>query len=328
LVLKVLRWVDLTNDLGQDSFGDPVHFSYWKREALVFQSGILRDWDGGLVPVQCYGVSAPTPASVWLWLKDVQETDDILWNLDRHILAAHHFGEFNGAHVGKKLIKVFPWLNQSFIGQYLSTFASLGIGDLVRNPTLWAHPVVKRAFPLPVAGRILRVLENNDKILSKLTTQPQTLSHQDTDRRNLFARQRAGGQTQTVAIDWGFLGLAAVGEDLGNQVFGNLFHLEVDASEAHPYQEAAFEAYLEGLGEAGWQGNLEGVRFACAAQALTYIVWVPVILDSFVKEAHLPSWANHWAQNRGYSAEETLERWGEAIYFLLDVADTAGQLAD
>ena len=43
-----------------------------------------------------------------------------------------------------------------------------------------------------------------------------TLSHQDTDRRNLFTRLTAGGQEQTVAIDWGLLGLAAVGEDLGD----------------------------------------------------------------------------------------------------------------
>jgi hypothetical protein len=329
LVLKVLHWVDLSDELGRDYLGDPIHFLYWKREALVFQSGILRDWEGGLVPVQCYGVSEPTPDLAWLWLEDLPETPDMLWNLDRHILAARHFGEFNGAHVGKKLADGFPWLNQNFIGQYLPTLTLwLGIEDTVRNPTCWAHPAVKRAFPLPVVERILRALESSDKIVSKLGTQPQTLSHQDTDRRNLFAKRRAGGQAQTVAIDWGFMGLAAVGEDLGNQIFGNLFHLEVAASEAQPYQEAAFEAYLEGLHDAGWQGNLEEVRLACAAQALTYIIFVPWILDTFVKEARLPPWATHSAQVRGYSAEETLAHWGEAIYFILDVAETAGQLAD
>jgi hypothetical protein len=298
---------------------------YWKREALVFQSRILNTWDGGLVPVKCYGVTEPTADSAWLWLEDVQETADSQWHLERHILAAQHFGEFNGAYVSADAMTGFPWLSRNFIKYYLSTFSLFGVSDMLRDASLWEHPSAKKVLPVSVAERILRLLANADAQLNQLASYPQTLSHQDSDRRNLFARRSATGQEQTVVIDWGFMGLAAVGEDLGNQVLGNLFFLEVEGSAAHHYQEAAFEAYLAGLRQAGWQGSLPGVRLAYAAQALTYIVWIPLILAPFVKEDRVHPLIDKSAQQRGYSAEETLARWGEAIYFLLDVADLAGQ---
>jgi hypothetical protein len=53
--------------------GRPSDWNYWKREALVFQSGILDDWKGDLVPVRCYDVVEQPDDSVWLWLEHVRE---------------------------------------------------------------------------------------------------------------------------------------------------------------------------------------------------------------------------------------------------------------
>ena len=53
IILKIVRWQDLTDLLGQDFSAIPEHVTYWKREALVFQLNILGDCTEGLVPVRC-----------------------------------------------------------------------------------------------------------------------------------------------------------------------------------------------------------------------------------------------------------------------------------
>ncbi len=219
LLLKVIRYTDVTDSFGQDYLAILYSVGFWKREAHVFQSGILNDWNGGLVPVRCYEEAEKETDSIWLWLEDLQKAADTEWSVDRHILAARHFGEFNGARLEHR-ITVLPWLNRSFLRQFTALFyQTFGSSDV------WSHPAVKKAFSRSIVERMLHVLDNRDSILNKLDRQTRALSHQDTDRRNLFARRDAEGREQTVVIDWGSLGLAAIGEDLGNQVLGNLFQL-------------------------------------------------------------------------------------------------------
>jgi hypothetical protein len=327
LILKVVQWTDLTALLGRDYTSDPGHLFYWKREALAFQSGILSGWQGGLVPVQCYGVVEATATSSWLWLEDVQEPYESVWNLDRHILAARHFGEFNGGQASEGAVPASTWLSRRFLRQWLSTFASFSPPELLQDPLIWDQPLLKRAFPIPLVERLVYYLQENHRLLDLLDRQPQTLSHLDSDRRNLMTRRNPAGQEQTAAIDWGFVGLAAVGEDLSNQVLGNLYHLEVAPSDFRHYRAAAFDAYLDGLQDVGWQGSVEMVRFASLTHALHYLSIVPWMVHAFIIQDSLPPWAAKWAANEGCSVEATLERWGEGIYILLDIADEARQMA-
>ena len=43
LILKVIHWVDVLGNGGHGYHTDPEDWNYWKREALVFQSGIVAD---------------------------------------------------------------------------------------------------------------------------------------------------------------------------------------------------------------------------------------------------------------------------------------------
>ena len=76
----------------------PSTWNYWKREILVYSSGILSELAGNLVAPRCYGVTQH-PNDEWrIWLEDIQETSKI-WPMERHGLAARHLGQFNGAYL-------------------------------------------------------------------------------------------------------------------------------------------------------------------------------------------------------------------------------------
>jgi hypothetical protein len=78
---------------------DPTSTWYWKREALVYQSGFLAQLAGGLVASRCYAVHEPTEGEVWVWLEELQDADGPHWSLERYGLAARHLGVFNGRYL-------------------------------------------------------------------------------------------------------------------------------------------------------------------------------------------------------------------------------------
>ncbi len=92
------------------------------------------------------------------------------------------------------------------------------------------------------------------------------------------------------------------------------------------YRQAAFEAYVDSLHEAGWHASVEDVRFACAAQALQYLVVIPWLLEDFASKSSLPYWVDSWALQHGCNGQEGLLHWGEAIYPILDAAEEVWKL--
>jgi hypothetical protein len=328
VILKVVHWVDLSGTPLADGYlEEPGDWNYWKREALVFQSGILDDCKGDLVPVRCYHVIEQADDCVWLWLEDVKEPPGQTWTLERHVLAARHFGQFNGAYCGDRPIPDCPWLSKNFMRQWLRTSFAVGAAAIAMDPVFWGHPQMRKIFPTPIAGRVVDLLDDADRLLDHLERQPQTLSHLDSHCVNLFARLGEQGQDQTVVIDWSFLGTAAVGEDLGMQVSGNLYGLHVDPAQAQQYYKAALEAYVDGLRDAGWRGAPECVQFASAAAAsLRLVPFGLKMLRDLLKSEERESWADRLAKEQGSTVEDTLPRWGQAITFLLDLADKARQL--
>jgi hypothetical protein len=308
---------------------EPGDWNYWKREALVFQSGILDAWQGDLVAVRCYQVVEQPDDSVWLWLEHVREPPGRTWPLERHILAARHFGQFNGAYCRHGPVPEYDWLCRNFMRQWGKTGRAFNTAGMVADSAFWELPEVRHVFPTPVADRVVSLLDEADRLLDRLERQPQTLSHLDTQCVNLFARQGEQGQDQTVVIDWSFLGEAAVGEDLGMQVSGNLFDLSIQPASARSYYEAALEAYVAGLRDAGWRGSPDAVRFASAtAASLRLVPFGMVMLGGLFDTAEEASWGDHLAEQQASTAEEALRLWGQAITFLLDLADEARQLAD
>jgi hypothetical protein len=130
-----------------------------------------------------------------------------------------------------------------------------------------ANPAIRHWWPQPVVDAILHLWDERAIFCTALERLPQTFCHGDAIRRNLVVRHRADGSEEMVGIDWEFAGYYAAGEEVGQtlSVASAFYDVEPDCLPA--LDEALFASYLDGLRDAGWQGEPRQIRFAYAAHA-------------------------------------------------------------
>jgi hypothetical protein len=315
-VLKVLAPVP-----GRD---DPAHHRYWKREPLLYGSGVLDGLPGGLRAPRCYGVDERADGTVWLWLERVREDGDRAWPPARWALAARHLGRFNGAYLARRPRPRAPWLGGGRLRAVVEAHAPL-VARIAAAP---ADPAVRRWWPRPVVAAVLRLWDERGVLCAALERLPQTFGHGDAIRRNLLARrppgQAAGAAAETVAIDWEFAGHYAPGEEVGQTLSVASAFYDVAPAELPALDAALFTAYLAGLRDAGWRGGAgdeRRVRFAYAAHAALRNLFNAV-------GASVPDEAGRAAAHLtyGHSWEALAARRAEVRPFLLERADEARRL--
>lgn len=147
-----------------------------------------------------------------------------------------------------------------------------------------ASPWGRRWLPEEDSDRYFRLWAERELYLDALDRLPQTICHFDIFRRNLFARRTADGDDQTVAIDWAFVGRGSIGADLNPLVWMSIALAGIGLDKKHELEEIVFEDYLEGLREAGWEGDAQQVRLGYKAASVRYQFpelerWLALILD-------------------------------------------------
>jgi hypothetical protein len=296
---------------------DPTHIQYWKREPLLYGSGLLDDLPGGLRAPRCYGCHELADGTVWLWLEQIREDGEGSWPLARWALAARHLGQFNGAYLAGRPLPRAPWLGGRRLRTWLAHHGPL-VAQIAAAPT---RPDLRRFWPRGVVDAILRLWDEREGFLTALERLPQTFCHGDAMRRNLLAHRRPDGAEETVGIDWEYTGYLAAGEEVGQtlSVAGAFFHL--DPADLPALDEALFAGYLAGLRDAGWRVDPRPVRFAYAAHAALRNLFNAV-------GASLPDEARRAAilQNQGHTWEELAGRRAAVRPFLLTRADEARRL--
>ena len=92
-------------------------------------------------------------------------------------------------------------------------------------------------------------------------------------------------------------------------------------------------AYISGLRDYGWVGEVDSVKFArAAAAALNAGTWLtmevswlcPEMADRFGQDE--ASWPTRVATKRGISTTAAMQRWAAGFNYVLDLADEAHQL--
>ncbi len=289
------------------------------RERLAYQSGLLDDLPGGLAAPRCFGVVEQEDGSFWIWLEEIVEEVD-KWTPEHYGLAARHLGQFNGAYLAGKPLPSEPWLSKGWLRAFVES-AAPGIAQL---PSIHEHPVSGRMFPPDVVEGYLRLWEERESFLDALDKLPQTFCHLDAFRRNLFIRRDANGHQQTVAADWAFAGMGAVGGELVPLIDGSWGFGETNWT-IQPYDTTGLEGYLEGLRDVGWRGDPQIVRVGYAtASALRYGLGaiVGLMLFALLDE-------NLYAQSElvfGLSIGEVADKMVEGGRLLLARADEARAL--
>ena len=318
LVLKVVSpavWQAMT----ADAPAAESHPLYWKREVLAYQSGWLDRLPGGLRGPRCYASLEQPDGTVWLWLEEAQDCFGEPWPLAQYVRAARCLGRFNGAYLDPAARPPYGWLGQNGSPRGVIE-AYRWIEPLVRDPEVWAHPLLRAAYPPELVARLPALWEERHRLLDAVERLPQTICHQDAWRGNAYAP--AGAEDELLMIDWAYVGVASLGSDLADLAVAG-YPLLSAAPPPAEIDAAVFEPYLDGLRAAGCQAPREAVRFiyiTCAA--LKYgclLIWLRDIDDDerrsfWDRLAGQPSAA--WLEKSAVVLEHQLRLLDEAVALL------------
>jgi hypothetical protein len=296
---------------------DPAQFDYWKREWLLYRSGLLDAHPAGLRAPRCYAAHELPDGSTWLWLEYVQEDGEPIWTIARWALAARHLGQLNGAHLPEQRRPDAPWLAGNRLRAWVERHRPL-VAQIAAAPQ---NPAVQQWWPQPVVDAILRLWDERDTLCAALERLPRAFGHGDAIRRNLLSRRNLNGTEETIAIDWEFAGLYALGEEVGQTLSVASAFYDLDPTALPDLDTALFAAYLDGLRDAGWRGDTRPVRFAYAAHAALRNAFNAV-------GATVPAEVGRAAalRNYGHTWDELAARRAAIRPFLLARADEARAL--
>jgi hypothetical protein len=334
-VLKVVGDVELTGSpLDVGYLHEPQDFNYWRREAVALQSGLLEGWPGPLVPVRCLGVDETEPRVSWIWLEahgGPHLRDQ--WTLEEQALLAYDLGAFAAQESNHPPSAAqHPWLVQRWLRAGLTCFRTIGVGHALDHDGCWEHPLIAPALASGTRDRVRRLFGSAEGLLAVLESLPTTLAHHDTQASNFFLRDPADVDSRTVGIDWGFLGLAPAGHDLGCHLWSNICTWTTDPGEAGDLDRASTPAYLQGLADFGWDGNDRTVLFArAAAAALTIATYctqqVSELCDETPHTLGNAGWPQELAKRQQCSVENLTARWAAGLDYALDLGDEAHRLS-
>ena len=108
VILKIIQSPANVGGVNLGEGDDQTHWNYWKREPLIYQSGLLETLPGGLTAPRCFGIVEKPGNIVLLWLEDVAGSDAGAWSLDRYALTARHLGQLNGIYLSERSLPSFP----------------------------------------------------------------------------------------------------------------------------------------------------------------------------------------------------------------------------
>jgi Phosphotransferase enzyme family len=326
IVLKIAR---NAIHLGR-STADPSEPNYWKREPLLYQSGLLDHLPAGIVAPQCYGVDEPDTSSAWIWLEHVSDISEARWSTWRYAGVARQLGVFNGAYFTAGSHPTAPFLSHSQRWADASAWSTLFPQIAVAREL----PIVRQTWAASLHRRIQEISNDSHAFYAALDRLPMTFCHLDAFRRNILIRKRTEGSEEIVAVDWAFTGLGPVGADLAplvgvDIVIGGIRPdqlSELDAAAFRDYvgelDTSAFEAYVNGLRDAGWDDDPRLVRLGYTASVVLryalYPIWARAVDDQ----------GRTVDQVGGQPIQTFLERGALIATLLCDLADEARDLLE
>jgi hypothetical protein len=139
-----------------------------------------------------------------------------------------------------------------------------------------------------------------------------------------MSRTTKNGQVETAAIDWGYTGVGAIGEEIASTLISApMWFLGVTPAQLPEMQEIIFDGYLEGLQQAGWRGdpNLVRLGLLCTV-ALRYGPMIVIVeMMGLTQEDR-----DQFKQFVGRSMEEWSENLVPIRRYVIEQADKARQL--
>jgi hypothetical protein len=239
---------------------------YLTREWHAYQSGFVGNLSGPVIAPKSFRTAKQSENVFQIWMEDLGDLGEQQWLLEDYELVARLFGEWNGSYLVANTKPDYPWFCQSTSKDWMEqTEPEI---ELLRRSL--GHPAVRQRYPGDQPQTVLRLWDERSIYLNALEHLPQTICHNDAMRRNLLIKHSSDGRVQVVALDWEYLGWGAVGEEVAGMI-GSLFFYEFTWARHMEFTEAVYNAYIEGLKQAGWNGDPRLVRLGfTAAFAMRY----------------------------------------------------------
>jgi hypothetical protein len=240
----------------------PQAYVYWKREPMLYLSGLLNTLPDGLTAPRCYEVTQQPDGSAWMWQEEVRDIYHRHWPLEYYQTAARCLGRFNSAFLGERPLPKHPALAIHGLRNALE-HACPAIEVLASSLD---QPLLRLAMAGANQAFFLRAWQERLEILDILEQFPDSFCYQNASRNNLFAWQSPNRHEQLIAVDWTYAGLAPAGIELAPLLYESVAGF---GSWGIPSQveltRQLMDGYLEGLSEAGAAINPVQVQFACMA---------------------------------------------------------------
>jgi hypothetical protein len=254
---------------------DPRHWNYWRREALVYSSGLPERL--GLGAPHLLGMTESPEGDVELRLEHVEGRHAAALTVADLEVAAQVLGRAQG----RADLPDEEWLSQGFLGAYSgSRPANWALMD---DDDAWAQPLMRDHFDPSLQQSLVRLHLGRDRLLRLMDDLPRTVCHLDVWPNNLIRRPSG----EMVLLDWAFVGDGALGEDIGNLIPDSVFDLLLPHDLLDELDARLTSAYLEGLREAGWSGDERLVRLGVCASAVKYDWLTAFCLEHAGADEHL-----------------------------------------
>jgi hypothetical protein len=294
----------------------PSNMWYDKREVYAMQSSLLAQLPhDALCAPRCYGVEERGDCN-WIWMEYIFDVSPKVWTIDQYVTAARYIGRFNGAVAQWPAQPDESWLSWTSHRDW--TFVTPDEG------WVWENDYVRRFVSADMRERIERLWTERERFYSVIETLPRSFVHFDVHRRNLMFRRRPDGGEDLVAVDWAQCGLGPLGADLHFLVCSSAILRDLAAADVPAVDAAAFDAFLVGLRDAGWDGDPSHVR-------LVYDVYA-AIWTGMTSVPFLALWTGRNVeriqQAFGCTAEEFAEHIVTFCTYALDRADEARRFMD
>lgn len=301
---------------------NPGDWNYWQREALVYESNLLRSLPAALHVPRCYAVSRPAADTCWLWMEHILGLPATAWPLERFGPAAARLGQFQGQYAAQPPQPQPAWLSHRWLRAWVPSQPAAAI-ELVADPAAWQHPLIRSHMPPGSAQAALTLWDERDSLLTIAEQLPQTLCHLDFWPHNLFSRATADGLDQTVLLDWSQTGLGAFGEDIANLVLDSVWMLCVGRDDVKRLEEIALGGYIAGLQQAGWAHD---PRLIELGYALTGALRFGLLAGSLLQLIHDESQHDEIARRYGQPFEHVIAQRAAVVSHGLTLASRARRL--
>ena len=305
IVLKILQ--------RQEHESPPSDLWYWKRELLLVQSGLMERLPGPIKAPRFYRAEE-TSDGAWLWQEHIQNHRINIWTFDDYAFVSRQLGYWNGAYLSGRPFPTEPWFaQQHYRSWYTETNPEQDFQFLLNQKYIFGD----------TRNRYERLWIDREMFYRVLEVLPQTFSHFDSQRRNLFIRKGNDGQEELVLVDWAICGFGPLGAELYSLIGMSAALLEWPPSAVVQLDNATFGSYLQGLVEAGWSGNADVIRLGYTAWVT---VWLGVVFPNIMALWCSSNFRSYALQQFGFTDEELYLKWLPLLPYSLDCAAEARSL--